>query len=454
MGQPGREGRSILGWLGSARTDPALRGTLHSIVAGGGLQLVVAASGIIAARLLGVTDRGHLALLWVVTLATGQLSTLGLHVSIAYHVAAGLSPAEVCGRLRGLIAAQLLLSVTAGAAVIVAVGDVSGQTPASLGLAMAVPPCFVLLLHGLALAQGQRKYPYVQLHRLVAPSLYVLLLIVLAATGNGRLSAVTAGWGATMIVGGLFAWRQCLGAWWPAPVRLAQPEPGAPGSPGGMLRFGVRSLFSAFGLIEHLQADQLLVGLLLSASQFGLYVAGAAFANLPRFLGQSVGYIAYPEVTAATRPERGRAIRRFLSVGAAVLLPVVLVLIAGLGWLLPLLFGHAFRPAVTAGRILLGASLLQALRRVAAEGLRGLGSGLSASVAELAFIAVFVGTLVPLTSSHHVEGAALAQLIASVAGVLVLFLLAGRLSRPAKTSPAPSQDPLVALGAGEPPHPS
>jgi O-antigen/teichoic acid export membrane protein len=362
----------------------------------------------------------------------------------------------VCGRLRRLIAVQLVISVAAGAAVILTVGNVTGQTPASLALAMAVPPCFVLLLHGLALAQGRRRYRYVQLHRLVQPSLYVLLLIVLAGTGEGRLSTVTAGWGATMVVGGLFAWRQCLGAWWPAAAPA--PASGQAGSPRGMLRFGVRSMFSAFGLIEHLQADQLLVGLLLSASQFGLYVSGAAFANLPRFLGQSVGYIAYPEVTAASHADRGRAIRRFFLIGAAVLLPVVLVLIAVLGWLLPLLFGHAFRPAVTAGRILLGASLLQALRRVAAEGLRGLGSGISATIAELAFIAVFVAALVPLTSSHHVDGAATAQLVASVAGVLVLALVAARAarSRPsgADAGGAAPEDTLVALGAGEPPHPS
>ena len=71
-----------------------------------------------------------------------------------------------------------------------------------------------------------------------------------------------------------------------------------------MLRFGVRSMFSAFGIVEHLQVDQLFTGLLLSASQFGLYAAGTAFANLPRFLGQSVGYVAYPEVSVTGRTEK------------------------------------------------------------------------------------------------------------------------------------------------------
>jgi O-antigen/teichoic acid export membrane protein len=193
-----------------------------------------------------------------------------------------------------------------------------------------------------------------------------------------------------------------------------------------MLAFGMRSLFSAFGVVEHLQADQLLVGLLLGAHQFGLYVAGSAFANLPRFLGQSVGYVAYPEVTAAAPERRRAALLRFMTIGAAVVLPVVVALIALLGWLLPLLFGTAFTDAVPVGRILLVAALATALRRVAAEALRGFGSGASAAWAELSFIVVFAAAVAPLISWHQAVGAAVALLGASVFAVLVLLGLSRR----------------------------
>jgi O-antigen/teichoic acid export membrane protein len=440
----------------AAGRDAALRGTLGSIATGGSLQLVVAASGILAARLLGVADRGHLALLWVLTLAVGQLSTLGLHVGIAYQVAGGRSPQQVCWRLRGIIAAQLLLSTAVGAAVVLPLmGGVRGQSPASLAMALAVPPMFVLLLHGIALAQGQRRYRRVQLHRLVQPCAYVVILVALAATDEGRLDTVTAAWGATMIAAGLFAWRQCLGSWWP---RRPTPAPTVSGpddgSPRAVMAFGLRSLFSAFGVVEHLQADQLLVGLLLSAQQFGLYVAGAAFANLPRFLGQSVGYVAYPEVAAADPARRRAMVARFMMIGALVVLPVVVALVALLGWLLPLLFGHSFHAAVPIGRILLAAAFAQALRRVAAEALRGLGSGVSATWAELAFIAVFAATIAPMTSWHAGTGAALALLIASGAGAIVLVALT---MRPGSLVPARAQTETNALStagalvASEPP---
>jgi enterobacterial common antigen flippase len=400
---------------GSARA--LIGGTGGSVLAAGGLQLVVAASGIIAARMLGVTDRGHLALLWVVTVATGQVCSLGLHVGISYEVAGGRSPLQVVGQLRGLIAAQLVAALALGAVLEFGLfGGERAQSTAALAAAACVPPMFVLLLHGIALVQGQRKYHLVQLHRLVQPALYVLVLVVLAATDSGRLTNVTAGWAVTMAIGALFAWRQGLGVWWP-PAVTAGPEAG---SPRAVLRFSVRSLFSAFGVIEHLQADVLLVGLLVSAHQFGLYAAGSAFANLPEFLGQSIGYIAYPEVRAAATESRRAVLRRFLLIGFVVVLPVVLVGIALLGWVLPLLFGHAFSGAVTIGRLLLIGAFAQAMRRVAAEGLRGLGSGLPATVAELSFIVAFVASVVPLANSHGASGAAGALVIASAVGAVVL----------------------------------
>jgi O-antigen/teichoic acid export membrane protein len=420
----------------SARIRALATGTGGSVLAGGGLQLIVAASGIIAARMLGVTDRGHLALLWVVTGAIGMLMSLGVHTGISFQIASGRSPLEVAGRLRRVIALQLLCAFTVAVPVEFALfGGERAQSTASLLAASLVPPLFVLLLHGIAFVQGARRYHLVQLHRLVQPSLYVVVLGLLAAFGAGRLDDVTVGWAATMAAGALFAWRQGLGAWWPP---RAGAESDAEGSADAVLRFSLRSLFSSFGLVEHLQADLLVVGLLLSSHDFGLYVAASAFANLPEFLGQSVGYIAYPEVSSAAAERRGVVLRRFIVIGGLVVLPVVVVGVLALGWLLPFLFGHAFAGAVGPGRILLAGAFAQALRRVAAEGLRGFGSGVSASWAELSFIVVFAAAVAPLSSAHGASGAAVAVLLASVAaaGVLVVLSWRARPGRVAAGAPA------------------
>jgi O-antigen/teichoic acid export membrane protein len=118
-------------------------------------------------------------------------------------------------------------------------------------------------------------------------------------------------------------------------------------------------------------------------------------------------------------------------IGVCVVLPVVVIGVLALGWLLPFLFGHAFAGAVGPGRILLAAAFAQALRRVAAEGLRGFGSGASASWAEGVFIVVFAAAVAPLSSAHGATGAALAVLIASAAAVVALAVLSLR-ARPGR----------------------
>ena len=50
--------------------------------------------------------------------------------------------------------------------------------------------------------------------------------------------------------------------------------------------------------METFRLDQAVVGLFLTPAALGLYVVGLAFANLPRFIAQSVGYIAYPRINS------------------------------------------------------------------------------------------------------------------------------------------------------------
>lgn len=358
----------------------------------------------------------------------------------------------MCYRVRWIIATQLVLTpVVALPFDLVIFAHVRGQTLLSVLSTLFVPPMFLLLLYGLAVAQGQRRYRSVQLHRLVQPVLYVAMLLALAATDNGRLKTLTVGWSFTMMIGGLFAWRQGVGAWWPRPQRTLVENASPSTAPGAMMRFSLRSLFSAFGIIEHLQADQLLVGALLSASQFGLYTAGTAFANLPRYLGQSVGYVAYPEVSAAAHEHRRKTMLRFVMIGLLVITPIVVILVAIMANLLPLLLGSAFRPAVPVAQILLVGALIQAMRRVTAESLRGLGSGVSATAAELVFIAVFATALVPLTDAHHAIGAAVASVLASGAAALTL-LVTTLLSSTPREEPAPAgQIAVVAAVTGNAP---
>ena len=113
------------------------------------------------------------------------------------------------------------------------------------------------------------------------------------------------------------------------------------------------------------------MGLFISPVALGLYVAGLAFTSLPRFVAQSIGYVAFPHVAAHEDPKTARrAMWRFVGLACALCGAIVVGLEATVGWLLPLFFGEQFSPAVGLSRILLISALLSGTRRVLADGAR------------------------------------------------------------------------------------
>jgi O-antigen/teichoic acid export membrane protein len=62
------------------------RAAAPTVGAGVGVQLAVLASGIAAARILGVEDRGHLALLALFPMVLAQFGTLGVPLAVTLFV--------------------------------------------------------------------------------------------------------------------------------------------------------------------------------------------------------------------------------------------------------------------------------------------------------------------------------------------------------------------------------
>ena len=70
-------------------------------------------SGVLAARMLGVTDRGNFAQLWLVAIVLAQLATLSVPAAVTYFVADGRASGGAMlrsiKRLAGLQLAALLM---------------------------------------------------------------------------------------------------------------------------------------------------------------------------------------------------------------------------------------------------------------------------------------------------------------------------------------------------------
>lgn len=407
-----------------------VRGPVGMSLAAGFLgQAVLAATGTLAARLLGPADRGHMALLLLLPPTLCQLGTLGVPLALTYHIARDRQQA------RPLVRSAIAPALWQAAAIlvlnvfVVATIQLAGRddlVPAALVGLLSIPG-WVALQYGLAILQGRQDFLSFNAARLLPVIVYLPLLIACYAVPGDRLPWVLGAWVAAHTFAGVAAAYLAVRG-------LPQPRADADVVPGSsaMVRFGMRSLIGSISPIETLRIDQAIVGFFLGAAPLGLYVAALAFTNLPKFVAQSFGFVAYPRVAAA-RAESGSgraAGARLLLMALALVLPVSLMLFAGAGVLIHVFFGSEFDPAVTPLRVLLVGALCMGVRRVLAECARGSGFGGLDSIAEAVLWAFFLPAAAVMGDRYGLTGLSLALAAASVislASLAVLFWLrAGR----------------------------
>lgn len=394
----------------------AMAGTVSSAF---GLQVVVVISGVIAARLLGVTDRGNLALLWLVTIIVAQLGSLGVPAAVTYFVAEGrTSGGAILRSLRRLAAFQLLAMLLVQTMLLGLIAhDESGDVQLAAGLNLVPMPALLAHQYGLAVLQGRHRFRLYNLQRALPVVLYSVGLGGAFVLGSGSLVGITAIFAGATALG---AGSTLMVAWFDL-RRDGASGPGPAPSTQDSLRFGLRSLLGTFTSFEQLQLDQAIVGLALSTQLLGLYVVAIAFSNLPRLVGQSIGVVAFPAVARAAAERRARqAVLRFFVTGTLACSLVVVALELAIPAILPIFFGEEFREAVPVAQILLIGALCQSVRRILSDSARGAGHPLLGTIAEVSSWAVLLPAVLLLAPTHGLSGIAVSFCIASGASLAVV----------------------------------
>jgi O-antigen/teichoic acid export membrane protein len=405
--------------------------TVHRNVAGSlGATLVVQASllvnGIATARILGVLDRGHFALFMLVATVLPIVTTMGLPLSLTYWIARdpGLGR-PLLRALQRMLAVQMLVTVAIHACVLYGFFHSSTHdVQLAAAVSLLASPAIALWSYGMSVLQANQQFKALNLSRMVSPAISAGVTATFLVAGVRGLFLITLVWVAlqwlTAIVTGVAAVRGLALATAPAD-RAAMPPTRR------LLSFGIKALLGSVTPLEGFQLDQAAVGIFISQQSLGLYVAAVAFTNLPRFISQNIGLVAYPHV-AAGRDQRGqkRVVLGFVAMTLLLCGSTIVALELTLPFLVPHLFGAAFRPAVGVARILLVSALLFALRRVLSECARGAGRPALGSVAEVCSLITLPPALV-LFYHHGAQGVAIALVVAAAAGLLGMLvgLLAG-----------------------------
>jgi O-antigen/teichoic acid export membrane protein len=184
------------------------------------------------------------------------------------------------------------------------------------------------------------------------------------------------------------------------------------------------------------QLDQLVLSQTVPAADLGRYAIAVSLTLLPIPLVAAIGNVAFPRlasqrsVTGATRQLQRMAVLGSASITAAVLLPLV----AGAYWLVPLVFGEAYRGAVPLLWILSPGTVFLACGQVVGDLLRGRNHPLVVAWAQ-GLAAVFtVALLIALLPLVGVAGAAIASTVAYGIALAVMLRCLWHLPRHARGS--------------------
>jgi O-antigen/teichoic acid export membrane protein/O-antigen ligase len=390
-------------------------------------QAIMIVSGVLAARLLGVEQRGNLALLVLVPTVLSQLGTLGLPLAVTYWIAgAPHRAAAVVRSVLGVVAAQTVVLCVAHAVILsVLLRDAAWDVRLAGLYTLALIAPTLAYHYGLAVLQGQQRFvPYYGVSLL--PGLfYSLAAAGLWLSGNGTVATFALAFMLSWLGSGVAAVvvARLVGVW-RTPADHAERQRSA------MVRFGLKGLLGSAAPVETFRIDQAIVALLLSPAALGLYVVAMSFANLLRFLSQSIGLIAYPQVAAQTEPpEARRTLWRFFWLATALCVLVAIGLGAVAGWLVPFMFGAEFGRAVPITRVVLLGAVFLGARRVLTDGVRGIGRPVAGTVAEVISWLWLVPALVLFTPRWGAIGVAWALASASAVSLLSLCAIVNWPSR-------------------------
>ena len=172
---------------------PSRRPVVGSIASGLYGQGILVITGVVVARSLGPTDRGHLAFILLLESIVRQVGLVGIPVATTYFIARNRDQAyDVLRAVRTPALVQVAL-LTLGQAVLLRI-FIAGQ-PERVWLAglltLALIPSILGQEYGLAILQGQGRFTAFNIFRAIPVTGYGAIVVVLFATSGDGLITIT-----------------------------------------------------------------------------------------------------------------------------------------------------------------------------------------------------------------------------------------------------------------------
>ncbi len=386
-------------------------GLVHTVArtAGFNVASLVAAGlgGVIIARVLGPTVRGEYAAITAWFGVALMVGGMGQPAALCYYVAA--DP----GRARGYVATSRAMMLTTGALALAA-GLVlapllaHGRPAMTLGYRIAFGGSVFAFIGASYTFSLQAR----SLHRwnVVRVSQPVLGLVAIVAAWRLRLLTLDTALlilVATMVLQLGWAYGSCRRVGLaPGRARAVLVRP--------LLTYGAAQIAALTPAALNAQLDQLVLSQAVPPADLGRYAIAVSLTLLPVPLVSAIGNVAFPrlasqsEMTASSDRLQRLAVAGSAGLAASMLVPLAITA----PWLVPLVFGAAYRGAVPLMWILTPGAVFLACGQVVGDLLRGRrqpGAVAWAQGAAAIFTVVLLFALLPLVG---VSAAAIASTVA------------------------------------------
>lgn len=402
--------------------------------------LLAGLGGIIATRALGPFERGLLATAVVWSTVAGSVGAYGIPGVATYFTArdkdrpSRAAPTVlVIGFSVGL--AMAALGVTTSVLIV--------DSDAAPALAVAFLSLVVVIPVGAALGAllgvgDVRGWGYM---RVLGPAL-TLLGTIAVVLGDLRVAVAIAA------VNGLAAATQLV------LLLIIMKRRELLGRPARQLRrpivsFGWRNVVAGSGWLVVSHLDQLALSVAVAPEELGIYAVAVSFGAIIYSIGASAGAVALQRIAGGGAAAARQVLRRGL-VGAGLLAAgLCAATFASAGYVVPLVFGTTFEPAVAPLRILLFGTLALVLTSILSDVMRGLGQPLALASASMVGALVMLAGLPVALPLLGITGAATVSVASSSTMLLIMIRRVRRALRVQPFSP-PGPSPV---GPVEPPPP-
>ena len=401
------------------------RGFARSVAQTAGFNCATTAvaglGGIIIARAVGPTVRGEYAavMAWMGVLLT--VSGMGQSTALVYYVASEpLRARDYLATSRAMTMATGIVALVAGVLLAPVLGH--GLPAVTTGYRIA----FGMLIVGLvgqgftASLQARDLYRW-NVVRLIQPAFGLIAIVVLWQLRRLTLDVALIVIAMTMLLQLVWAYRNCRRtglASGRVHVDLIRP----------LSRYGIAQIAASAPAVLNAQLDQLVLSQTVPAADLGRYAIAVSVSLLPMPLVAAIGNVAFPrlasqrEVTGATRQLQRLSVLASAGLAVAMLVPLAAVSY----WLVPLVFGAAYRGAVPLLWILIPGTVFLACSQVTGDLLRGRRQPAVVACAEgvaAIFTVVLLFALLPLVGVYS------AAIASTVSYGVALAVMLRRLSR-------------------------